>query len=237
MPSVDSVTAPPDELDLFQGPLGSERVQALVRSSLRDFNATTDCVRQWLREGWTLEDIYLHGIVPAARLLGLWWMSDRLDFSDVTVASSRLHRLLYDYSPTFLADAKPQVQRSVLLMPEPGSQHTMGIFMLSEFFRREGWYTQLLSVGSIEEAIRCVTAHWFDVVAISVSSQRQLTEVQVLIRNMRQTSPNKRLAVMLGGPLVVSHPELLETLGHDGVAQDALEALEWARRSFKVDSH
>ena len=227
----------PDELALLQGPLGADRVLALVQSSLRDFNATSDCVQQWMREGWSLEDIYLHAIVPAARLLGLRWLSDRLDFSDVTVASSRLHRLLYDFSPTFLADAKPQVQHSVLLMPEPGSQHTMGIFMLSEFFRREGWYTQLLSVGSIEEALRCVTAHWFDVVAISVSSQRQLTEVQVLIRNLRQTSPNKRLAVMLGGPLVVSQPDLLQTLGHDGVAHDALEALEWATRSLKVASH
>ena len=212
--------------------MGRDRVLALVRGCLRDANTASDSVNQWLREGWALQDIYLHGIVPAARLLGLWWLSDRLDFSAVTVGSSRLHRLLYDFSPVFLSEAKPQIQRSVLLMPEPGSQHTMGIFMLSEFFRREGWFTQLLSVGSVEEALRNVEAHWFDVVAISVSSQRQLIEVQVLIANLRRISPNPQLAVMLGGPLVHSQPELLQGLGHDGTAYDALEALEWASQAL-----
>jgi methanogenic corrinoid protein MtbC1 len=211
--------------------MGRERVLALTRASLRDAQSPVACVNEWLGQGRSLQDIYLHAIVPAARLLGLWWLSDRLDFSGVTVASSRLHRLLYDFSPLFLADAKPQKQRSVLLMPEPGSQHTMGIFMLSEFFRREGWFVELLSVGSVEQALHHVQAHWFDVAAISVSSTRQLNEVKVLIGNLRKTSPNNRLAVMLGGPLALMQPQRLQGLGHDGQAADALEALEWAEQA------
>ena len=232
VPVAPAVALEPDELQLLQGPMGPDRVLALAHASLREAATASDCVNQWVREGWALQDIYLHAIVPAARLLGVWWLSDRLDFSAVTVGSSRLHRLLYDFSPLFLSDAKPQKQRSILLMPEPGSQHTMGIFMLSEFFRREGWFVELLSVGSVEQALHNVQAHWFDVAAISVSSTRKLTEVQVLIANLRKTSPNDRLAVLLGGPLVLSQPEVLEGLGHDGEAADALEALQWAEQAL-----
>lgn len=211
--------------------MGPERVLKLVRATLSDASTASECVNQWVQEGWSLQDIYLHAVVPAARLLGVWWLSDRLDFSAVTVGSSRLHRLLYDFSPLFLSDAKPQRQRSILLMPEPGSQHTMGAFMLSEFFRREGWFVELMSVGSVEQALHQVQALWFDVVAISVSSTRQLTEVQVLIGNLRKISPNDRLSVLVGGPLALSQPEVLQGLGHDGEAADALEALRWAEQA------
>ena len=199
----------------------AQEVRQLARASLQDASATRVCVDAWLQQGWTLEAIYLQGITGAAQCLGQWWLSDEIAFTDVTIGSSRLHRLLYEYSPAFLADAQAPRDSTVLLIAEPGSQHTMGLFMLSEFFRREGWRTLLEQPLSWVDKMRPVTRNWLDVVAISVGSDRQLDALRGWIRDLRALSPNPNIQIIAGGPMAQWIPEQLLALGVDWVGTDA----------------
>eukprot|EP01030_Chromulinospumella_sphaerica_P009313 gene9313-9125_t len=115
-------------------------VQHLAQACLQGLDAARRVVFGWQRQGQSLEDIYLQGITPCARLLGQWWCSDRLDFAMTTIASSHLQQLLHDFSAEFLLESPQQRNGlSLLLLTEPGAQHSMGLFMLSEFFKRAGW--------------------------------------------------------------------------------------------------
>ena len=203
------------------GPIPAQDVQHLARQSLRDPAATRACADTWVQQGWTLEEVYLQGITGAAQCLGQWWLSDEIAFTDVTIASSRLHRLLYECSPAFLVDALPPRDATVLLIAEPGSQHTMGMFMLSEFFRRAGWRTLLEQPLSWVDKMRPVTRNWLDVVAISVGSDRQLDALRVWIHELRALSPNPNIRVIAGGPMAQWIPDQLLAMGVDWVGGDA----------------
>ena len=117
--------------------LGVEDAQQLARLSLQATSNLHAQIALWQRRGLDWPQIYLEGITEAARVLGRWWLCDEIDFASVTVGSSRLHRLLYDLSPQFLAGSQAPLGTTALLLAEPESQHTMGLFMLSEFFKRE----------------------------------------------------------------------------------------------------
>lgn len=216
------------ELALCEGPIDPQDVLALTRASLQDMHSTSLCLSDWLRRGWSIEDIYLHGIVTAARLQGLWWLRDQLDFSALTVGCSRLHRMLYELSPVFLADAQPTQDATVLLLPEPDSQHTMGLFMLSEFFRRAGWHSLLLQPHDLSDTLRIVSSHWVDVMAISVSSDRHLDHLGQLIAQVRQHSPNPNMQIIAGGPMATEMPDALMDLGIDWLGSDAKSTVERA---------
>ena len=221
-----------DEWAICDGPIDADDVLALTLASLRDMQAASLCVSDWLRQGRPIEDIYLHGITSAARLQGLWWTRDQLDFSALTVGCSRLHRLLYELSPVFLADAEPPQDATVLMLPEPDSQHTMGLFMLSEFYRRAGWQTQLLQPHQVADAERIVAANWVDVVAISIGSDRHFDYLRHLIGQLRQKSPNPNIQVIAGGPMALLMPEVLSDLGIDWVGVDAPSTVAKSRANL-----
>lgn len=215
----------------------SEEVHALAVASLRGEADTVRCVSQWLKEDRSIEALYLSAITPAARLLGQWWLSDQIRFSDVTVGSSRLHRLLYDLSPMFLADKAPAKDATVLLLAEPGTQHTMGLFMLSEFFRRDGWHTLVEQPLSALDANRLATHHWIDLVAISVSSDRQFEALRGWVRSVRMQSPNPNIQIVAGGPMAQLMPDALIDLGVDWIGGDAQSTVERANLEISQKSN
>lgn len=214
---------------LITGALDAQQIQVLVQACLRDQASARQCVVGWMRQGHALIDIYLHGVTAAARLVGHAWAEDCLDFGAVTIASSRLHRLLYDFSPLFQADARPNHGGTVLIFPEPGAQHTMGSFMLAECFRRDGWYVMSTQPRSLDECLHPVGGNWIDLVAVSVSSDRHLHTLTQWVAQMRQNSPNPGLQIMVGGPMASVNPQALVPLGGDVLGKDAQESVAWAR--------
>jgi methanogenic corrinoid protein MtbC1 len=198
------------------------QIQILAQACLQGLDAARQVVHGWQRQGQSLEDIYMQGITPCARLLGDWWCSDRLDFSMTTIASTHLQQLLYDFSSEFLQEAPHQPNGwCLLLMTEPGAQHSMGLFMLSEFFKRAGWTVTVGVPQDVTEFKRLFQSEWFDAVGISVSSDRHLDTLRSLLPSLRQAADNTDLKVFVGGPMAFVAPERLQTCGADVIAQDA----------------
>lgn len=184
-----------------------------------------------LRErGVSVQSIYLHLLVPAARRLDAMWASDACDFTQITIALWRMQQVMYDLSPTFHADASDQLlePRKIMLTPVPGSQHTMGILMVAEFFRRAGWGVWGEPACSRERLLQEINGQWFDAAGISVGSEAQLPGLDRFIDDLRQSSKNKSLAVLVGGPMFAHQPNLAQDFGADGTATDAESAVQKA---------
>ena len=201
-------------------------LEALAQACLLSPEAALACVQRWRDAGHGLEDIYLRGIVPSARLLGHWWCCDWSDFAQVTIASANLQRVLHRLSAEFCAPGADQPKGlSILLATEPQSQHTMGAFMLGEFFRRCGWGVQLLTPHEGEDVLAHLRRDWFDAIGLSVSTGRQLRALERLMPRLRSESPNQQLCVLVGGPLAATDPQALQDLGVDLVGGDARETV------------
>ena len=185
-------------------------------------------------KGMPVETVFVALLAPAARLLGRRWAEDECTFTDVTIGLSRLHRIVDELASSFYREggfgALPGPRAA--LVEVPGEQHTFGVHMLREFFRRDGWDVWGASSTSPNELINLVQDEWINLVGLSMSDPSQATTAADLIREIRDSSLNPGLFIMVGGPCVLEDSEMAKRTGADAAPIDAKEALALAREHF-----
>ena len=183
------------------------------------------CITRMRAAGAPIESIYLDLLAPAARYLGELWEDDLCDFTDVTIGLGRLQKMLRDLNTEVEATRNPTANGlSILLVPTPGEQHTFGLAMVAELFRKQGWEV----VGGpyeLADSPQVLTGHRaFDVVGFSLATSVNLNNLKKTIAEVRRASKNKGVCIMVGGPLFTLHPEYGSDIGADLVAGDAQQA-------------
>lgn len=189
-------------------------------------------VTAMLRDGHAAEALYLDLLSPAAALLGQYWVDDVCNFADVTIGLVHLQQAMRALEQAFFAGAAlagPSGPRAMLL-PLPGEQHTFGLGMLADFFRRAGWHTWSGTVADSAALRAAVAGEWVDVVGFSLACDEMLDPVRREIASVRAASRNRAVVVMVGGPPFVADESLARRVGADGTAKDGLQAVAAAER-------
>lgn len=124
-------------------------------------------------------------------------------------------------------------ERHLLIAAAPGEQHSFGVVVITDLFRRAGWVVQSEPMMTRASLTSTVRRNWFDVVGLSVSAERGLKGLPSVIRALRRTALNPALGVMVGGKAFVDHPERAQFVGADATARDAQEALFEADGMFE----
>jgi methanogenic corrinoid protein MtbC1 len=227
--NTESASAPAQTADQVAG-----FVALIVGDSDIDIQAAVDAKR---RSGMSVETMYLDLFAPAARQLGEMWSDDLCDFSTVTVALGRLQRLLRELSPVFGTEIEyPANGRRALFAQPSDEQHSFGLSMVAEFFRREGWDVFGVVGGAIEDPAVRVRREWADVVGLSIGSERRLDWLRRCIGEVRAASRNPGVVVMVGGPIFTLHPDWVASVGADATARDARDAPRVAARLLMATS-
>jgi methylmalonyl-CoA mutase cobalamin-binding subunit len=185
------------------------------------------CARRFLALGLGIEGLFLGAIPTAARLFHDWWAEDRIDFVDVTRGTFQLEELVYTLSTEFVLHGPAKLAASgfkALLVNTPGSHHSLGLLILSQYFKRYGWHVYSHTASTGDDLLTAVRTEWVDLVGISVSDQRQFDNLARLIRSMRQQARNRALRVMVGGPALRFEPQLATLLGADVATYHADDA-------------
>lgn len=209
-------------------PNAIEHFAALVLGNEDD--AAFAHVENLLAQGASVQSIFLELLAPAARQLGTQWEADATDFASVTLGVGRLQRIMRRFGEDFCEEGgQGHGGESVLLTIIPGEQHSFGLSMVAEFFRRAGWNLCTGPFSSHQELTSLVHNHWFDVVGFSVSSDRRLDELKQDIHDIRRDSRNRHVGIMLGGPMMMTNPELVAAMGADMMSADAATAPRLAR--------
>ena len=217
--------------------LSAEALADLAHASLDSLPAVELKLEQLLAQGWDMERLYLQGIAATARQLGQWWLSDQIHFANLTLAVGRLQELVLRWEGRFLRSAEPLPgahQRVALLAGDFQDQHSLGLLMLQAFFKRDGW--QVHPTAGMKEATLLAHVKTFhvDLLGLSVATDRRLPHTRQLIEALRQASLNPKLQVMVGGPLLMAHPEMAHDLGGDFLGQEADQAsklaFQWVER-------
>ena len=219
----------PEQLPTKQviNPEATDHLTKLVLKE--DARLCVDYVKTLHASGTDLEDIYLHLLTPVARKLGQMWEDDESSFTEVTIALWRIKQLMYDLSPIFQQYAEQgKAGSSIMLVPLPGSQHNLGLFMVSEFFAKSGWRIWGELAATEEEIINMAATEWFDIIGLSASVREQFPQLQELIKKIKAKSKNPKVGVIIGSPVFNQFPELVANLGADMIGLDAEDALEKA---------
>ena len=188
-----------------------------------------ELIKKLMNKQVSIESIYLDLIPMTARKLGELWEQDICSFTDVTIGLWRLQHILYDLTKDFqLKHSLPIENLNALLIPAPKSQHTLGLFIVAEFFRKAGWRVWGEPNLSVDQINNLIFSQWFDVIGISVGYSEQLVGVNHLISSLRSRSMNPNVAFMVGGPLYASHPELFDEIQAEIKSYDANDAIRQA---------
>lgn len=175
------------------------------------------------RRGIGIEELYLDLLTPVARRLGELWEQDLCNFSDVTIGLAGLHQALRNLSH---APEKHQDRQakglSILLAPCPGEQHSFGLVMVGEFFRRAGWRVETC-FAPINPVDRVSDAR-FDVIGLSMGAEVFQAEMAKCVREAREASLNPGILVMVGGPAFLANPGLVFECRADAMAATGKEA-------------
>ncbi len=182
------------------------------------------------RKGSSVETLYLDLLAPAARHLGDMWNEDLCDFTDVTIGLGQLHKILH-----ILHDEHDRHQYpvpnglSVLLMPAPGEQHTLGLTMVSDFFQRAGWEVAGGPYAASDDPVMLVKKRSYDAVGFSLATSMGLNRLKDCITAVRAAAAPSLVCIIVGGPYFSAHPDQVTHVGADLLVQDASSAPELAQ--------
>ena len=201
-------------------------VELVVADDMEQVRAVADRV---IVQGGGREALISGLLAPASRLLGVMWEQDSCDFMTVTLGVYRLDQIIKE---TALAGQVEPLghgfDHRILLLPAPGEQHGLGLGMVVDAFREGGWCVRSGPAASRRQLLRLVKDEWFDVIGLSVSTDRWLRGLPACIRAVRKASCNPEMFVMVGGHAIVNHSERTRFLGADATAADARDALHQA---------
>ena len=209
------------------GDVRADQVVGFARSLLGHGGIEPSSLVSRLRsDGLSIEQVYLKLLAPAARHVGTMWDDDLCTFVEVTLALGSLHRLMLSLSADCpLEHRRIDSARRVLLVQASGSQHTFGLQMVAEFFKRGAWSVDMAASLADAALARRVQADWFTVIGFSAAWEPALDELAETIQLVRRSSVNPSVGILVGGPAFAGHPEYVERVAADRMAVDAIGAV------------
>lgn len=221
-----------ESLPFMYGKVSSQEVEAFAHLVLSPNEALAmECIEAIRMRGTSIEAVYMELLAPAARVLGQFWEEDLCDFSEVTIGLGKLQQLLHSLSADLdRPDTRASNGLRVLLLPAPGEQHTFGLSMVAEFFRRDGWD---VSGGPSEanlDSVSLVRKEHFDMIGFCLAVEEHVDQLNAHMDKVRKASLNDRVGIMAGGPVFALNPEATQKIHADIVAIDGREAPGIAER-------
>ncbi len=112
-----------------------------------------------------------------------------------------------------------------------GDLHEIGVRILCDFFEMQGWHSHYLGANvPTSSVVQTVLQLKADVLAISATITYHVDAVEKLIAAIRSTPECRNIKVLVGGYPFKVAPNLWQTIGADGSANNAEDAVIEANR-------
>ena len=196
---------------------------------------TEPFIAELLNIGVSVDTIVLDLIPRIARKLGDQWVSDSLSFTEVTIATGRLQKLIYSLDHLFQETrTHAPTAHSIFVSASPGSHHTLGPLILSNYFTWAGWNVHSESTPTQEGIQARVANQKLTAIAISVADYDQLDQLPKLIQSIRNKSLNPAIIVLTGGSLYNSDAMSFGHIKADIKSNTPEEALHQLNRILNI---
>lgn len=185
-----------------------------------------DILARILRRGVSPEQV-VDEVVPAtARYMGKLWTHDKLSFAEVTIGTARLQETVRAMTIRKPRSIGSDSEKPRVLLAVPRSEHhTLGIFVLSEQFRRLNCTVQVMIGSQPREIIEVLREQPCDLIGFSMGSQRSVVTVREMIRTIRAGHP-RRTPICVGGAIMGESLNVKALTGADFATSGAKHALE-----------
>ncbi len=233
--AVQAIPSMPDDLPtyLHEGaplsPLAHQYFEALRRGDRR---LASQLVLDAVAAGKLVKDIYLQVFQPAQYEIGRLWQTNRISVAQEHYYTAATQLIMSQLYPQIFASEKNG--RTLIATCVTGDLHEIGVRMVADFFEMDGWDTYYLGANTPNASVvATIVERQADVVAISATISYHVEAVRELISSVRQHPVGSQVRILVGGYPFNCDPGLWRSVGADGTASDAQQAIVLADRLVK----
>jgi methanogenic corrinoid protein MtbC1 len=218
-------------MDNHLAPLAQNYLDNLLKGNR---NNALSIVLNEVSSGVPVKDIYINVFQPVQYELGRLWQTNRISVAQEHYCTGATQLAMSQLYPFLFKGEKKN--RKMVTTCVPGELHEMGARMVTDFFEMEGWDTYYLGANM---PINGVISFLIEVkprfLAISATMTFHVSAMEEMIRSIR-SAPGvpAGLKIMVGGyPFKVANG-LWKSIGADGYAMNATDAIKLADNLFDV---
>lgn len=174
----------------------------------------------------TIEQAYLHVLIPAQKEVGRLWHTNELSIAEEHfVTSTTLHVM------SLLAHRgarRPPNGKTVIAAGVAGDVHDIGVRVVGDFFEMAGW--RVIHVGAdlpVDEVVDAARRFDADLLVLAATLSTHLRAVERTVAALASGGGPK---VIVGGQAFDGSPGLWKRVGADAYAPSPLEAVEIGTR-------
>jgi hypothetical protein len=162
-------------------------------------------------------------VEPAARLLGDWWLEDRIAAPEVTIALAYMQSAVRRIGAAEICGVNiGTAGLRILIAPQPGELHSLGACLVGDAFRRSGWRVTTEFPASVDALAACVSATPCDALILCLSDVfdrfEDIAPLAAAVRSARAASCNEAMVILAGGRVFQTQPDLMAFIGVDALA-------------------
>jgi methylmalonyl-CoA mutase cobalamin-binding domain/chain len=200
-----------------------------------DRRAAGELIHSAVHDGVTVHDVYLHVFQRSQHEIGRLWQMNEITVAEEHYCTAATQLIMSQLYPMIFA--APRIGRRLVAACVGGDLHEIGVRMVADFFEMAGWDTYYLGANvPLDGIIDSVTERRADVLAISATMSYHVSAVADVIREVRQNSGRRAIRILVGGYPFRVDPELWRSVGADGFAVDASQAVTLATRLLDNDA-
>lgn len=209
------------EIDNPLADLSRRYVDALLRGDRR---SASQMILESAAQGIAIKDIYLHVFQRSQREIGRLWQTNQISVAQEHYCTAATQMVMSQLYPYIFASERKGLRMVATCVS--GELHEIGARMVADFFEMDGWDTYFLGANTpMEGVLRTLSEREAHVLAISATMTFHIDKVSGLIREVRRAGLDARTKIMVGGYPFNIAPDLWQSVGADGYARDAQQAL------------
>lgn len=202
-------------------PLARTYLTALLRTERR---AAGEIISAAVRDGLSIRDLYLDVFQPVQREIGRLWQNNEISVAEEHYCTASTQWLMAQFYPQILAT--PRTGRKVVVACVGNELHEIGTRMVADFFELDGWDSVYIGANTPTNAlIELVCRERPNLVALGVTMTYHLGTAGALVESLRSDPRCRDVKIIAGGYVLRQHHDLWRSLGIDGFAADAAEAV------------
>lgn len=188
-----------------------------------------DVALQALDEGMSVGAVYRDVLARAQHEVGRMWQEGEIGVSEEHFVSRVTEQVLAFVNARM--PREPRNGKRVLVTSANGDLHDIGLRMIADHFEMAGFDPIYLGASTpADDVVRAAIDFEVDLAAIAAKLTLHVRATAELVRALRGEPRTRALPILVGGPPFEIAPRLWKTIGADGCAHSAEEAVEVGKR-------
>jgi methanogenic corrinoid protein MtbC1 len=207
-----------------KGRIASKYLEQLLRGDRREAQAT---IRRAIAEGMGFKELYLSIFQPTQYEIGRQWQHRLISVAQEHYVTGVTQQMMSQIYPDIITQTGG---KGVLIVTCVGNElHEMGARMVADFLEMDGWETNYLGSNTPTNAlISIIKQRKAKGLFVSATMGYNVTKVRQLVEDVRSDPELQDVKIVVGGYPFNSVKGLVRSVGADGYARDAEEAIRVA---------